>query len=436
MTLRVGFWWSDKKCQKINVNELEERFKLKGFQLIKLDLNLPIQPQGPFAAIIHKLSDVMVKAEQSDQLAQTQIDWFEEYVAQHPEVVILDPLENVRKLLDRYRQYKLIDESELAREDRVFTPTFVELTTTDVNENLQKLNAANVSFPFVCKPLVAHGSSYAHQMSLIFGKSGLKTISPPCVAQTFINHNARLFKLFLIKDKYYVIERPSLKNFKYGDTDCETEYFDSHDISKPNSCCALTELDRNDEINYPILEPEKQRLDRIVKVVSNELGLSLLGIDVIIENKSGRYAIIDMNAFPGYDGVNNFLETLCDITIEEIEKKRKMTNELSATTHNLEIPCLSMQSVVKSDTDCITESKPPVIANKSDSKALIADNSDKTVILKATQNGNDFDSGIDTSDSCDEKKYKKQSQVKVVRRQHSRSFTNASNVRLGDYNSI
>jgi len=37
-------------------------------------------------------------------------------VDKHPEVVILDPLENVRKLLDRYRQYKLIDDSELVRE--------------------------------------------------------------------------------------------------------------------------------------------------------------------------------------------------------------------------------------------------------------------------------------------------------------------------------
>ena len=89
----------------------------------------------------------------------------------HPETVILDPLENVRKLMDRYKQYKLIDDSELAREgmlpffsinniltivfkisilhsDGVFTPTFVELTTTDVNENLRKLEEANVSFPF------------------------------------------------------------------------------------------------------------------------------------------------------------------------------------------------------------------------------------------------------------------------------------------------
>ncbi len=120
------------------------------------------------------------------------------------------------------------------------------------DKSMNTLNCVNLHiFVIVCKPLLAHGSTYAHQvelshqhifiqslilfsqyminitllfcilstifqMSLIFSESGLKTISPPCVAQTFINHNARLFKLFLIKDKYYVIERPSLKNFKAG----------------------------------------------------------------------------------------------------------------------------------------------------------------------------------------------------------------------------
>lgn len=53
-------------------------------------------------------------------------------------------------------------------------------------------------------------------MSLIFCEDGLDEIRPPCVAQSFINHSARLYKLFVIKDKYFVIERPSLKNFKAG----------------------------------------------------------------------------------------------------------------------------------------------------------------------------------------------------------------------------
>jgi len=54
------------------------------------------------------------------------------------------------------------------------------------------------------------------QMSLVFCPSGLVDVRPPSVAQSFLNHNARLFKLFVIKDKYFVVERPSLKNFQAG----------------------------------------------------------------------------------------------------------------------------------------------------------------------------------------------------------------------------
>ena len=50
-------------------------------------------------------------------------------------------------------------------------------------------------------------------MVLIFHEEGLKDISPPCVAQMFVNHDAILYKLYVIGDKWFMVERPSLKNF-------------------------------------------------------------------------------------------------------------------------------------------------------------------------------------------------------------------------------
>lgn len=61
----------------------------------------------------------------------------------------------------------------------------------------------------------------------------------------------------------------------------------------------MTELDEDDAKTCSQTEPDQKVLDRIVKTISNELGLYLLGIDVIIEKETGRYAIIDINAFPG-----------------------------------------------------------------------------------------------------------------------------------------
>ena len=53
-------------------------------------------------------------------------------------------------------------------------------------------------------------------MTVIFNEDGLKDIRPPCVAQTFVNHNATLYKIFKIGSKQYIGHRPSLKNLYPG----------------------------------------------------------------------------------------------------------------------------------------------------------------------------------------------------------------------------
>ena len=50
-------------------------------------------------------------------------------------------------------------------------------------------------------------------MAIVFHEGAVKDCEPPCVAQTFIPHDALLFKVFVIGNKYFVVERPSLKNF-------------------------------------------------------------------------------------------------------------------------------------------------------------------------------------------------------------------------------
>lgn len=54
------------------------------------------------------------------------------------------------------------------------------------------------------------------QMAIVFNQEGLKAIQPPCVVQNFINHNAVLYKVFVVGEAYTVVQRPSLKNFSAG----------------------------------------------------------------------------------------------------------------------------------------------------------------------------------------------------------------------------
>lgn len=78
----------------------------------------------------------------------------------------------------------------------------------------------------------------------------------------------------------------------------DTIFFCTNDVSKSDSTSSLTVLDENDP--SPKLMPlDHKRLDKIVKAVRKDIGLALMGIDVVVENHTNRYAIIDINAYPG-----------------------------------------------------------------------------------------------------------------------------------------
>ncbi|XP_056021447.1 inositol-tetrakisphosphate 1-kinase-like isoform X2 [Ostrea edulis] len=296
-----------------------------GIELVKLDIDKSLEPQGPFNLILHKCTLLMVDAEDGDEQSLKAINNIKEYICNHPECVLVDSFESIEKLIDRHEQYKLLLRCNLLKsESDVCTPTFVELSTKEIEINKKKLKEANVRYPFVCKPVVAHGSSASHKMAIIFNDKGLDDVQPPCVAQTFHNHNAVLYKVFVIGEKHHIVERPSIKNFSSRDQ--STIYFDSNDVSKPNCANFLTELDEVDLPRTPIT-PNNQILSDLARAVRRELKMELFGIDVIIDCDTKKYAVIDINAFPGYEGVNNFMEILCDLLNSLMDKQDKVRTE-------------------------------------------------------------------------------------------------------------
>lgn len=53
-------------------------------------------------------------------------------------------------------------------------------------------------------------------MTLVFNEEGLGDVRGPCLLQSFVNHDAALFKVFVVGDAHFVVRRPSLKNFPRG----------------------------------------------------------------------------------------------------------------------------------------------------------------------------------------------------------------------------
>ncbi|KAL8617600.1 hypothetical protein ACOMHN_033146 [Nucella lapillus] len=327
---RVGYWISEKKSKKLNFEEHRPLFRNAGLELVKLDLTQPLDNQGPFDAIVHKVTDILAKADSGNAVARQYIHNIQDYADQHADCVLLDPLESTRRLLDRYKQYQQVRTCDLVCKDsRVIIPTFVELTTNDVEANKLKLAEAGVTFPIVVKPILSHGSRLAHEMAIIFNEDSLRDVEMaiifnedslrdvevPCVAQSFLNHNALLYKIFVVGNSQFVVQRPSLKNLYPGNQ--ATIFFDTQEVSKPGSSHPLNEIDA-DSIEEPLIKPDWQLLEQLGASISTAMDMCLIGIDVIIDCQTQQYAIIDINSFPGFEGVDDFFVHLRDHIVERL----------------------------------------------------------------------------------------------------------------------
>lgn len=74
------------------------------------------------------------------------------------------------------------------------------------------------------------------------------------------------------------------------------------------------------------LNPEK--IEAIIRVLRKQLQLVLFGVDIVIDNVTGNYAIIDINVYPGYEGYPNFFDHLVSTISDMIDSENNLDNRL------------------------------------------------------------------------------------------------------------
>uniref|UniRef100_A0A3B4WA46 Inositol-tetrakisphosphate 1-kinase n=1 Tax=Seriola lalandi dorsalis TaxID=1841481 RepID=A0A3B4WA46_SERLL len=299
---RVGFCLSDKKRRRMN---------LGAFADFCIDLTQPLVPQGPFDVIVHKLSDVIVEAEHDSQ-SQHEIPPLQSYVSTHPSTVLLDPLPAMTQLLDRFASYRIMSKLHNSLRDwRICSPPYLEIhSASDLSSIQQTVMAQGLSFPLSQFPLLLNAGS-------------LTDIHPPCVLQSFVNHGAVLHKVFVVGDKHFCVERPSLKNFPSGPCDRKTIFFNSHQVSKPESSSDLT---------MPCLPPpSSQAVAALVRELRVQLGMALFGVDVILNIHTHTLTVIDINIFPGYEGVPQFFSSLLSHIESVLDKQTSVCPRATST---------------------------------------------------------------------------------------------------------
>ncbi|KRY54456.1 SprT-like domain-containing protein Spartan, partial [Trichinella britovi] len=316
---RVGYWLTPKKIKKLQFERFIEKCRHEDVYFVQIDFDEDISNQLDVHAVIHKVSDFIVQAKEGDQYAASVVEKLEKFEKEHPEILMIDSIAALRVLCNRFDQYSLI--KDVCGSGPVLTPHFILLSDNNCKANLLKLAQSGITFPFVCKPVAAHGTELAHRMQLIFGEHGMNDIETPCVAQQFIPHDGVLYKVFAVQDKIFISTRPSLRNFTSGEY--PTVMFETQKISKIGCVSELTQVTPRDSEVHP---PDHSSMfgdapRKLITEFSRRTGLSLFGMDLIVEQTTGQLFVIDVNAFPSYDSVPDFHNLLCEFLHESLQKK-------------------------------------------------------------------------------------------------------------------
>ncbi|KAJ7558127.1 hypothetical protein O6H91_04G025400 [Diphasiastrum complanatum] len=310
---KIGYALTEKKQQSLLQPKFLEYAKSRGVDFIRIEVQMSLLEQGPFEAILHKLRD----PEWNKQLSL--------YEMKHPEVIVIDPPEAIKRLHNRISMLQAVAEIQVS--DGLETFGIPKQVVVDKSETLNDSRAlAALKFPVIAKPLVADGSARSHAMSLVFHPEGLAKLKPPLVIQEFVNHGGVIFKVYVVGEHVKCVRRRSLPDVGEDEIpSCEAPL----SFSQISNVTSSTESDI--PVDSDILQAELPPFDFIsglAKGLRIALGLRLFNFDLIRDIKAGNhYHVIDINYFPGYAKMPAYESVLTDFFVCLAKEQPRVTVE-------------------------------------------------------------------------------------------------------------
>jgi len=224
---------------------------------------------------------------------------------------VYDPIANQKKVVKRELLVQLMTQLNSNPDLNLECPqsVIIDLSQPDYINNIPK----NLRFPIICKSLQASGSITAHMMGIFFDVTELNQLSTKYgqnkwVIQEYLNHNATIFKVYVLRNLSHAVARVSLPNF---DKNSPPIFFDSQEWKDKLP----------DHLTVPISgkasPPPTNHIQKISDAIGQTLGLTLFGYDLIVCVETGKYAVIDVNYLPDYRGINNFHSLLLDLLLSK-----------------------------------------------------------------------------------------------------------------------
>jgi len=297
-TKHIGCYITDKKKKQLKWDRFVELAKTKNIIVHDIDMSKTICPPVQFSLVITKFNLNAIRGDNPDAKSVTYLNNFEEFLKKYPEIVQIDPIKCQLKLTSRSEMLELFHQVASKIKD-LHVPESLVLSENDVLPH-------NFPFPAICKTLEAIGAMTSHEMTIIWDESGLQQLKRPTLVQQLINHSSTIFKVFSIGDYSYVVKRPSIRNFS-PEPNGKTVRFNSQEFQSLQGEPTAS------------IGPPQQLIDSLTKFLSDDLGLSLIGLDIITCSTTGKHYIIDANYFPGYTEVEDCPQRFLDLVLRKLK---------------------------------------------------------------------------------------------------------------------
>ena len=386
---------------------------------VPLDPDLPLEEQhgGKMDLILHKLTEDILSCTLHNQNHSTNTEdtntsdvWDEqtlnnyhhtsesyrrihrlvEYKKRHPNCCLVDHPTHVQTLMSRSKIAHVLRSCLTGITSRsgipVQAPNFVVMEDNDITlDTIQrKLSEASITVPLIAKPVVAAGTKQSHYMSIIlqhdkglhdFFITNKKSSSSSYILQEYVNHDATLYKVYVLGDYVSVYQRHSLPNLPiltkvdqdrlkpviqfdsqrpyprlvdFGILHREEEKEEVVVHQSQPSQPQQGEEEEDDEIQESTsltktkasqVAVTAQEVRPIVDTLRQAFGLELFGFDILVtSNRKYRFdvetaestatntmLVVDVNYFPSYKEVPNFPMLLARYLTRRVLQARRQT---------------------------------------------------------------------------------------------------------------
>ncbi|KAJ0682902.1 putative phosphotransferase with an alcohol group as acceptor [Helianthus annuus] len=306
----VGYALPSRKIEAFMVESFITYAKQQGIQFIPIDISKPLNDQGPFDCIIHKLY-----GQEWDLNLQN-------FSINHPNATIIDPPSAIQRLHDRVSMLDPIPSLNIPQ---------LKIPTQIVIQDVESLKSNDFRFPLMVKPLLADGSANAHNMSLVFNQEGLTNkleLDPPMVLQQFVNHGGVVFKVYVAGEYVKCVKRSSLPDVsKESMEKMAVESGGVMSFSKISS--AVISGDEGGS-NESVEMPDPVFIDEVARGLRLALGLHLFNFDMIKADKEDGYIVVDINYFPGYEKLPSYESVMTEffLNVKKSQELKMVTMEL------------------------------------------------------------------------------------------------------------